>query len=80
MTETHFIVATGGYLNDEVKVQKLVLSDEDQEFLDEFDDFGEYVTCVLREALDEWAQKFATAIVLGEDQIPKLFKALSDSK
>lgn len=77
--ETHFIIATGGYLNEEVKCEKIELTDEDSEFLDEedgFDDFGEYVTYVLEESISELEQGFSTVLVLSESQIEPLIQNL----
>ena len=42
--ETHILIATGGYLNDKVVVEKIHLTDDDEAFIeDEFEDFGEQV-------------------------------------
>ena len=55
--ETHILIATGGYLNDKVVVEKIHLTDDDEAFIeDEFEDFGEYVDYVLEEAAAEHEQ------------------------
>jgi hypothetical protein len=77
--ETHFVIATGGYLNEEVKCEKIELTDEDTEFLNEengFDDFGEYATYVLEECIAEFEQGFSTVLVLSESQIEPLIQNL----
>jgi len=67
-TQTHIIIAIGGYLHSP-KVEKIVITDQDEEFLDEdWDSFDEYVDYVLEESIAEYNQRFATAICLTEAQ------------
>jgi hypothetical protein len=47
--ETHILIATGGSLNDEIRVEMIVIDESNMEE-DEFDDFGEYADPAIDEA------------------------------
>jgi hypothetical protein len=66
--ETHIIIAIGGYLPSP-KVEKIVITDQDEEFLDEdWDSFDEYRDYILDESVAEYHQRFASAICLTQAQ------------
>lgn len=73
---THIIIAVGGYLPSP-KVEKIVISDQDEEFLeDDWETFEEYEDYVLRETIAEYEQRFATAIAMTEAQ----FQAIKEEE
>jgi hypothetical protein len=73
--ETHILIATGGYLNDEIKMEKIIVDENDMD--DDFDDFGEYVDYTLEEAAAEYEQGFSQVLVINESQLPNLLGELS---
>ncbi len=75
-TSTHIIIAVGGYLPSP-KVEKIVITDQDEEFLEEdWESFDEYEDYLLREAVAEYNQRFASAICLTEAQ----FEAIKEEQ
>lgn len=81
--ETHILIATGGYLNDEVKVVRLVFDEDDldDDVLDDFDnDFGEYVDYRIEEGVAEFEQGFSSTMVIKEEQLPHLIDELNKAK
>lgn len=81
--ETHILIATGGYLNDEVKVVRLVFDEDDldDDVLDDFDnDFGEYVDYRIKEEVAEFEQGFSSTMVIKEEQLPQLIDELNKAK
>ena len=68
--ETHILIATGGYLNDKVVVEKIHLTDDDEAFI-------EYVDYVLEEAAAEHEQGFSSVLFITENQLPSLLGELS---
>ena len=80
---THILIATGGYLNDEVKVVRLVFDEDDldDDVLDDFDnDFGEYVDYRIEEGVAEFEQGFSSTMVIKEEQLPHLIDELNKAK
>lgn len=76
--ETHILIATRGYLNHEVRVKKITLTSRDEEFVhDDYTDFGEYADYCLREEAAEFEQGFSSVLIIKDDQVPDLIKALS---
>jgi hypothetical protein len=73
--ETHILIATGGYLNDEVRVEKIIIDENDMD--DDFDDFGEYVDYILGDASAEYEQGFSQVLVINESQLPNLLGELA---
>lgn len=73
--ETLILIATGGYLNDEVRVEKIVI--DEKEMTDDFDDFGEYADYILEEAAAEYEQGFSQVLVIKESQVGSLLGELS---
>ena len=81
--ETHILIATGGYLNDEVKVVRLVFDEDDldDDVLDDFDnDFGEYIDYRIEEGVAEFEQGFSSTMVIKEEQLPQLIEELNKAK
>lgn len=81
--ETHILIATGGYLNDEVKVVRLIFNEDDldDDVLDDFDnDFGEYVDYRIKEEVAEFEQGFSSTMVIKEEQLPQLIDELNKAK
>lgn len=81
--ETHILIATGGYLNDEVKVVRLIFNEDDldDDVLDDFDnDFGEYVDYRIKEEVAEFEQGFSSTMVIKEEQLPQLIEELNKAK
>ena len=75
-TSTHIIIAIGGYLPSP-KVEKIIISEQDEEFLEEdWESFDEYEDYILREAVAEYEQKFASAICLTQAQ----FEAIKEEE
>jgi hypothetical protein len=75
-TETHILIATGGYLNDEVKVEKIVI-DYDNMSEEDFDDLEEYADYTLEEAAAEYEQGFSQVLIITESQLPNLLGELA---
>lgn len=73
--ETHVLIATGGALNDEVRVEMIVI-DESEMDEDEFDDFGEYADYLIEEAAGGYEQGFCKVMVIKESQLPQLLEKL----
>ena len=74
--ETHILIATGGYLNDEVKVEKIIIDEADMEEAD-FDDFEEYAYYLLDDAAGEYEQGFSSVLIINESQLPNLLGQLA---
>lgn len=74
--ETHILIATGGALNDEVRVEKIVIDESNMEE-DEFDDFGEYADYLIDDAVGEYEQGFCKVLVINESQLPNLLGELA---
>ena len=73
--ETLILIATGGYLNDEVRVEKIII--DEKEMTDDFDDFGEYADYILEEAAAEYEQGFSDVLIIKESQVGSLLGELS---
>jgi hypothetical protein len=67
--EKFFIIAAGGYLPKPI-VEEFVVDEGDMD--EEFDDFDEYRTYILEEAVAEFEQRFAKAIILTEAQAKEI--------
>jgi hypothetical protein len=72
--EKYVLIAKGGYLQTPV-VERFTISEEDEEFKDEFNDFDEYRNYVLEEAAAELCQKFADVLIVTEEEF-NLIKTL----
>jgi len=67
--EKFYIVAAGGYLPKPI-VEEIEIKESEMD--DEFDDFDEYKTYTLVEAVAEFEQRFAKAIILTEAQAKEI--------
>jgi len=76
LKETHYVIAVGGYLDDQIEVDKHEFSEEDEAFQDDYDDFGEYVDDEIENAKAEYSQKFSSTIAITEAQLPELIEKL----
>ena len=74
--ETHILIATGGYLNDEIKIEKIVI-DYDNMSEEDFDDLEEYADYTLEEAAAEYEQGFSQVLIITESQLPNLLGELA---
>jgi hypothetical protein len=72
--ETHILIAVRGYLDDEVRVEKIVI--DENEIGVEFDDFEEYADYILEVAADKYEQGFSEVLIIQESQLPKLLEEL----
>lgn len=76
LTSTFIVIAVGGYLPSP-KVEKITITDQDEEFLEEdWETFDEYVKHVENETVAEYNQRFASAICLTEAQ----FEAIKEEE
>jgi len=69
--EKYVLIAKGGYLQTPV-VERFTISEEDEEFKDEFGDFDEYRDYVLEEAAAELCQKFAEVLIVTEEEFNQI--------
>ena len=72
--EKYVLIAKGGYLQTPV-VERFTISEDDEEFKNEFDDFDEYRDYVLEEKDAELCQKFADVLIVTEEEF-NLIKTL----
>jgi hypothetical protein len=72
--ETHILIAARGYLDNEVRVEKIVI--DENEIGVEFDDFEEYADYILEVAADKYEQGFSEVLIIQESQLPKLLEEL----
>jgi Mg-chelatase subunit ChlI len=69
MNTTKILIATDGYLKDQVIVKKLEFNDEDEAFLEEYEDFDEYVKASITNESNSYHQSFCQTLVLTSDQV-----------
>ena len=74
-TEEHILIAVRGTLNDEIRVETIKLSEEDEDFY-EGDDFSEYVDEVLEDAALAYEQSFCGVLTISSSQKDQLIKKL----
>jgi len=77
--ETFWIIAV--HPINGVHVEKIHLTDQDEEFLDEedgFEDWDEYVEYVTSESLAEYEQQFYSAVAVKDAERLDIIKSLSD--
>ena len=75
--EEHVLIAVRGSLNEEVRVESIKISDEDEEFEDEgFEDFGEYADYILENAAGEYEQGFCAVLTINAKQKEELIRKL----
>lgn len=64
MKSEKLLIATSGYLNQETRVEKLVFTDKDEVFLEEFEDFEDYTNSVVKDKAAEYEQGFSQVLVI----------------
>jgi hypothetical protein len=74
-TEEHILIAVRGSLNEEIRVETIKLSEEDEDFL-EGDDFGEYVDEILEDAAGAYEQSFCAVLTINSKQKEELIRKL----
>jgi hypothetical protein len=75
--EKYVLIARGGYLKAPI-LERFTISENDEEFNDEFDEFenfNEYRSYVLEEVAAELEQRFAKVIIMTEEEF-NLIKTL----
>jgi len=65
--EKYVLIAKGGYLKAPI-LERFTISENDEEFDDEFENFNEYRAYVLEEASAELEQRFAKVIIMTEEE------------
>ena len=75
LKETHILIATGGYLNDQVVVERIVIDESDMD--DDFESFEEYAEYLIEDSVGEYAQGFSQTFVINEEQLPTLIDELN---
>ena len=78
LKETHILIATGGYLNDQVVVERIVIDESDMD--DDFESFEEYAEYLIEDSVGEYAQGFSQTFVINEEQLPTLIDELNKAK
>jgi hypothetical protein len=74
-TEEHILIAVRGSLNDEIRVETIKLSEEDEDFY-ESDGFGEYVDEILEDAAGAYEQSFCSVLTIKANQKAELIRKL----
>ena len=69
MNTTKILIATGGYLKDQVIVKKLNFIEEDEEILKEYESLDDYVEETILNETAEYRQAFCQTLVLTSDQV-----------
>lgn len=80
-TKNVILIATGGYLNEEIRVEEINITSEDEEFdTDEFDNFEEYAKTVVQDSMDGYEQGFSNVIAINKIQVVELIDRLKQIK
>ena len=75
--EEHILIAVRGSLNEEVRVETIKISEDDEEFHeDDFEDFGDYADYVLENAAGEYEQGFCAVLTINAKQKDELIRKL----
>ena len=74
-TEEHILIAVRGSLNEEIRVETIKLSEEDEDFY-EGEDFGEYVDEILEDAAGAYEQSFCSVLTIKANQKDELIRKL----
>jgi hypothetical protein len=69
--EKYVLIARGGYLKAPI-VERIVISEDDEEFDDEFENFNEYRSYVLDEAAAEHEQGFSSVLIVTENEFNQI--------
>jgi hypothetical protein len=78
LKETHILIATGGYLNDQVVVERIIIDENDMD--DDFESFEEYAEYLIEDSVGEYAQGFSQTFVVKEEQLGDLIEELNKAK
>lgn len=70
--EKYVLIARGGYLKAPI-LERFTISENDEEFDDEFENFNEYRAYVLEEASAELEQGFANVLIMTEEEFNQIF-------
>jgi hypothetical protein len=73
--EEHILIAVRGTLNEEIRVETIKLSEEDEDFY-EGDDFGEYVDEILEDAAGAYEQSFCAVLTINSAHRNELIRKL----
>lgn len=73
--EEHILIAVRGALNEEIRVETIKLSEEDEDFY-EGDDFGEYVDEILEDAAGAYEQSFCAVLTINSAHRNELIRKL----
>jgi len=73
--EEHILIAVRGALNEEIRVETIKLSEEDEDFY-EGDDFGEYVDEILEDAAGAYEQGFCAVLTINSAHRNELIRKL----
>ena len=71
-----FILASGGYLP-KPTVQKIEIKEAEMD--EDFDNFEEFIEYTLEDAVAEFEQRFAKAIILTSEQAKEIAKILQEN-
>ena len=74
-TEEHILIAVRGSLNEEIRVEIIKLSEEDEDFY-EGNDFGEYVDEILEDVAGAYEQSFCSVLTIKANQKAELIRKL----
>jgi hypothetical protein len=75
--EEHILIAVRGSLNEEVRVETIKISENDEEFDEEdFEDLGEYADYILENAAGEYEQGSCAVLTINSKQREELIRKL----
>lgn len=74
-TEEHILIAVRGSLNEEIRVETIKLSEDDEDFY-EGEDFGEYVDEMLEDAAGAYEQSFCSVLTINSSRRNELIRKL----
>jgi hypothetical protein len=69
--EKYVLIAKGGYIKSPI-VEIFTISENDEEFNDEFGDFEEYRQYVLEEAAAEYEQGLSSVLIVTEEEFNQI--------
>ena len=69
--EKYVLIAKGGYIKSPI-VEIFTISENDEEFNDEFGDFEEYRQYVLEEAAAEYEQGLSSVLIVTEEEFKQI--------
>ena len=74
-TEEHILIAVRGSLNEEIRVETIKLSEDDEDFY-EGEDFGEDVDEMLEDAAGAYEQSFCSVLTINSSHRNELIRKL----